>query len=388
VSAVLRRAAAASLSLGMVTGLAACDDYTPPDEPQGATVFVLGARNNMPAMRLDGSAVDAVLRTVDEQRQASIVIADGTPTVDWSEWLVIRGGNSTARQVRLQDNQRALEDAVRAARAQDQETDLLSALSLASREAGAFEEPREIVVVDSGLSTTGPLDFTRPGMLDADPDEVVAELEAADMLPELCGITVTVQGLGDTAPPQDPLSIAQRKRVTGIWEAVLGASCADEVVVVEVPLKGEPDSSLPPVTAVLLPEPTTCDRGVVVLAGGEVAFQPDSAVLLDPSAAHDVLEPIAEQIVGRRLTATVTGTTADWGPMAGQMALSQDRAQAVVDVLVDLGVGRDQLRAEGVGSDFPAYVADGGPEGPLDPAAAAANRTVVLTPRGGTLVCD
>ena len=46
------------------------------------------------------------------------------------------------------------------------------------------------------------------------------------------------------------------------------------------------------------------------------------------------------------------------------------------------------MTAEGVGSNFAGYVPDGSPDGPLEPAAAAQNRRVIVTPsREDVLTC-
>jgi hypothetical protein len=149
---------------------------------------------------------------VQDQSFVSIVVADGAPFVlDGSGPLTVTGANDVARQQSAQDNHRAVLDAVAGARAATPETDLLGAISLGRRTISSATAPRTIVVVDSGLSTVAPLDFTRPGLLDADSQEIVTSLNATGALPELAGYTVVLQGLGDVASPQQPLGEARRK---------------------------------------------------------------------------------------------------------------------------------------------------------------------------------
>jgi outer membrane protein OmpA-like peptidoglycan-associated protein len=342
----------------------------------------------MPPPVLDGKASDALEDAVDAGAVASVIVADGEPESEGSIELVVTGANPVAEQKSRKQNLDKIVNAFREVRAGDEESDLLTALSQAERTVREVDGTHAIVAVDSGLSTTGPLDFTVPGMLDAAPAEVVTTLRAARTLPDLAGITVTLQGLGDTADPQQRLTIAQRDNLIAIWEAVLEASQAERIVIEAKPLIGTPSDGLPWVTPVELPEPVRCETDVVVLDGGDVAFEPDSAVFRDPSAARTVLEPIARQLVEGDLTALVTGMTADVGPMPGQIDLSRRRAQAVADVLVGLGVPPGALTATGVGSDFPGYVPDHGPDGELLPGPAAENRKVTITPTKGTLVCE
>jgi outer membrane protein OmpA-like peptidoglycan-associated protein len=382
-----RRGAAPLAALALVLGLAACSSAEA-SEPTTGIAFVVGARSNMPPPALNGQAVTALEEAVDAGAVASLVVADGEPESEGTTKLVVSGANSVAREKSRTENLEKIANAFDEVRAQDEESDLLTALSLAERTVREVDGKHAIVVVDSGLSTTGPLDFTQPGMLEADPAEVVAMLQAAKTLPDLSGVTVTVQGLGDTADPQQRLSIAQRDNLIAIWQAVLTAAGAERVVIEETPLTGTPAAGLPLVTPIALPVPVVCETDEVVLTGGDVAFEPDSAVFRDPAGARAVLEPIAAQLVTGDVTATVTGMTADVGPLGGQVALSRERAGAVVAVLEQLGVQPGALTADGVGSDFPGYVQDHGPDGELLPAQAAANRKVTITPVKGALVCD
>lgn len=387
-SRTVRRVLAVTASLGVVAGLSGCSGAEA-SEPTGAFAFVVGARNNMPAPRLDGQALEALEAAVTDQSQASVVVADGKPSVVASKSLVAEGGTDTARKLSAQDNREAIANALRNAAADDEESNLLAALGEGVRTLPAGNGPRTMVVVDSGLSTVAPLDFTQPGLLDADPAEVVASLLAADELPDLTGVRVVVQGLGDTAPPQQPLSISQRKSLLALWRAVLEAAGASEVVIEERQLRQPPAGGLPDVTEVPLPAGIECTSSTIVLTGGDVAFEPDSDVFRDGAAAEALLAPIAEQLAGSGATATLTGTTADVGELDGQKALSLRRAEAVRDLLVRLGVAAPNLTVVGLGSDFPGYVEDHAADGSLIPGAAAANRKVLIEVIGAAgLVCS
>jgi outer membrane protein OmpA-like peptidoglycan-associated protein len=234
------------------------------------------------------------------------------------------------------------------------------------------------------LSTVAPLDFTEPGLLDSDPTELATSLAAAGELPDLAGAAVVFQGLGDTADPQPTVGRAQRRNVIAIWTAIAEAAGASEVLVEETPLDGPAAPGLPDVSIVPPGSSVECTPGSVVLTGGDVAFTADSAEFVDPQAARETLRPIAEQMVAGRLTATVTGTTARVGDGGGQQRLSEERAQAVAEELTGLGVPAASLTVVGLGSEFPGYVADHDAAGNLIPAAAAANRKVVITPSAGS----
>ena len=78
------------------------------------------------------------------------------------------------------------------------------------------------------------------------------------------------------------------------------------------------------------------------------------------------------------------------GDKNGQDGLSQQRAKAVLDLLVELDVPTDRMTAEGLGSNFPGYVQDHDADGNLIPEAAAANRKVIIELTGtvGDVTCD
>src|SRR4051794_6932044 len=344
----------------------------------------------MPQPTLDGESREMLDAAVEMQSFLTVVVADGDPFVSTKGSLLIEGKNGPAQDASKERNRQKVTKALADAAAKTPETDLLGALDLGARSIAGADGAHTVVVVDSGLSTVAPLDFTQPGMLDADPAEVVASLQAAGELPDLSGDEVVFEGLGDTADPQPSLTRGERTNLIAIWTAIAEAAGAATVDVEPAPLSGDSAPGLPPVTVVALPPVMTCTPGTVTLTGGDVAFRPDSAAFLDRAAATDVVRPIAEQLVERGATATVTGTTARVGDDAGQVALSQQRAQAVADLLTGLGVPADRLTVRGLGSDFPGYVQDHDAAGNLIPGAAAANRTVEIASVGVTteLACS
>ena len=380
-----RRLLAAAVSLAVAAGLSGCGSDDGGREPTGAVSFVIGARSNMPAPRLDGAARAALESAVANQSYVSIVVADGNPFLfDARGPLLESGANDVAHEQSRAANLKAVEDAIASARARTPEVDLLAAIDLAARDISSESGAHTVVVVDSGLSTVAPLDFSRPGFLGADRQEVARGLVDDDELPDLAGTTVTFQGLGNTAPPQEELTIAQRTNVVAIWEAVIEAA-SGAFIPEQKPLTDRPARGLPEVTPV--PTRPECIEGVIVLTGADVSFLPDSAEFVDPAAARAVLEPIAAQLVESGATATLTGTTARVEDLDGQIALSLRRARAVLEELVELGVPTESLTAVGLGSEFPGYVQDHDAAGNLLPGPAAANRKVVIDPAEGALPC-
>jgi len=358
--------------------------------PVGPMALAVSGRANSPEPGLPSSvqqaAISVVAGAADQKVQPkfTVVDVDGRPTVAGSDTYRTDAGNAIAAQ----DDQNAflsgLGKAVSGVRAQSPEVDVLGALGLAARSVQG-SRPGTVVLVDSGLSTVAPLDFRQQGLLDAPVADTVAFLRDHQALPNLSGSTVVLSGLGDTAAPQPPLDTAQRTELVNLWKGIAQASGAACVAVVDEPRAGDAPSDVPPVSTVTVPPPPTITPGKATALpdDGSVGFQPDTAEFRDRNAARGVLAPFADflkQGPTRRLA--LTGTSARAGTTASQVALSTQRAEAVKALLVELGASPGQITTKGVGSQFPGYVNDIGPDRKQLPGPASVNRKVIVEPTG------
>lgn len=273
-------------------------------------------------------------------------------------------------------------DAISEMRAVEPEVDILAALDEAGAAAGR-PGPGTVVLVDSGLSTSGTLDFSQPNVLDAPADELVSFLRNGRQLPDLRGLTVIFVGIGEVARPQQKLG-TRKAHLIELWTKIAeagGAACAASV---DVPRSDSPiDGDVKPVKLVpISPPPVYVSNGLTILPdAGEVGFKPGEAVFRDPAAVRAVLRPIADHIkANQSYRLLLTGTTARWGSREGQIDLAKRRAEAVKQELIGLGANPDQIETRGLGSFFPQYVPDNGVGDVLLPGPAQANRTVRIEP--------
>jgi outer membrane protein OmpA-like peptidoglycan-associated protein len=357
--------------LAFAAGCGASSDGDP-----GALALIVGAHSNMVAPSL----ITAVREEIDTASglgsPATVIVPDGTPAVSAALELATPNDNPLYKQ----DQVNQLNTLIDNTRADSPEVDLLAALSLAARSVTDAAGPRTIIVIDSGLQTAGALRFQDQdgALLDANPAEVVDLLRRTQQLPDLTGMRVVFTGLGDTAPPQPPLPQPARAVLVQLWqEIVTAAGGTTEIKQAPLPstrtLDGLPPVSVVPVAVRSVGPPPA----VTVLRDGTVGFLPDQAAFRDPAQARAVLADYAREIRnGKR--AVLTGTTASVGDPAGRVRLSRDRANAVRNLLIELGAPADRIAARGVGSDFPGYVPDRDAQGNLDPLAAAQNRQVVI----------
>jgi outer membrane protein OmpA-like peptidoglycan-associated protein len=347
--------------------------------------LIIGAHRNAPRPWLDSALVCQVTLAIRAGKPVQIVAVSGQPSL-----ISLRLGSVTGGTIAQQNSPRVQQDvqrvqaAITATRPDSPGVDDLEAISTAADAARSVGQSHaELVLIDSGLDDHGALDFTVPGVLAATPAEVVEQLKASGNLPHLAGFTVLLVGIGYTAPPQAPLSAKWRSSVTQIWVAIMTAAGA-KVEVIPQPGQGPSVETDQPVRSVPLPptlqvKPNT--QSPIVLNGeSAVRFEPNTIAFADPVAAAKALTPISRWLAADHSRhAWLEGTTADVGPLAGQIQLSRLRANRCRDELIALGASSSQITVTGVGSDFPQFIPDRDAAGTLLAGPATLNRSVRIT---------
>lgn len=353
----------------------------------GAVVFVVSGRQNSPTPGLTATMRDAIITATNQESPIGVVNLDGRPKLT----LGVRFTDPTAGNSSALDNDKAtfensVANWIAGTRATAQHADVLDALQVAGRATrAACGYGGTIYLEDSGLQETGPMSFRQPDLLMADPHEVVSFLSRNHELPTaLAGTIVVLIGIGDTAPPQQQLSISQQQNLTAIWSAIIRAAKA-RVMVDSSPRQAPAPAHVPRVLLVPVPAASPWQPGPgnlthVFSDGGPVGFEPNTAVFRDPTAASRTLRTLADYLIANpSVRILLTGTTAHWGTLASCIALSLQRAGEVKAVLVQLGASPSQIKTRGLGWRFPGYVNDQAPGGGLLPGPAEHNRSVIVT---------
>jgi outer membrane protein OmpA-like peptidoglycan-associated protein len=99
---------------------------------------------------------------------------------------------------------------------------------------------------------------------------------------------------------------------------------------------------------------TQTERGLVMTLG-DVLFDAGHAELKS-SANRTVLKVVQFLQLNPRRVVRIEGYTDSTGDRQENLKLSRDRAQAVADVLTDLGVEEKRIQVEGYGQEFPVDV--------------------------------
>jgi outer membrane protein OmpA-like peptidoglycan-associated protein len=345
----------------------------------GPISLVVGVRANSAAPALPDSLRRELEQAAAATWNISVISVEGRPRVVFNEPFRPTAGNGGARKKQLTHYLTRLSAAfTTGARATTPEANLLSALDKGTRTAPGGT----VIVLDSGLQTTGALRYQDDGgvLLGAQPQDVAAQLKRNGQLPDLTGRRVLLLGVGDTVTPQPGLSPGQRGSVRSSWRQIAQSAGAACVAVLDDLQDGRPSGSLPRVSPVPVPRPAvvqSCGR-TVLDERGDVRFVKDTATFIDAAAARATIARVADVMRAGRQTATLTGSTASSGTRAGRLALSEQRAAAVRAVLVDLGIAANRITTRGVGTDGPDHIPDIGSDGMLLPGPAARNRAVVV----------
>lgn len=309
-----------------------------------------GKRDGVCATVIAGRGNNGVVTSVP----ISPVRANGQPE---------RGSHRTQR---LQQNIEALRTEL--AKAESTEPGL-DPLGLMHKGVRSSPVPGTLVMVTTGVSTVAPVDLNELGW-DADPKVVVAKLKAENWLPDLTGWRVIFVGLGDTAGTQPTLTPPLRRLIVDLWTAICTASGAAECIVDKQLVSTAPPTAQNQVPVVPLPTPKVSEDEVVLPAA--LLFTVDSTEIQEQ--ARPALRAIAERAATRRIT--ITGRTdATTGTRRHNDALSLERATAVAEALMRLGVPRSQIAdVEGVGSAGYSARAEAD-----DPSLISKHRTVIVS---------
>jgi outer membrane protein OmpA-like peptidoglycan-associated protein len=408
--------AALLATLIFVSALTGCAGFREGEAPI-SLVIVIGKHANQNAFT-DKSyeALEPLVRRAVYGGDVSVVLADGAPK--YVEIMAQDGSpvefrqdanNKVVRERRITEYTASVMEFLRsdATRAVQREVDLLAALKEAARilhDDQASE--KHIVVMTTGISTTGRIDFSGFNLNNIDVSGFASALQEKDgILPDLEGINIRFIGLGDVAFPQE-LPDTSYPKLKALWEEIFVA-CGVSMDMISFPvsasgttpnLYSEDEDGFPYVTVInfmpvdvaireIIHERNEVDEpdesGELLLP--DVGFYPDTANIVDEAAAEAILRPFAEAMAlhleeNPDSHLYLLGTTATTTPGGrGDTPLSQRRANRLMETLVSLGVPADRLTSIGVGANVPAHLrVDEFRNGRFDSGLAQANRKATV----------
>lgn len=360
------------------------------ESPAMSVAILLGSHANSRDLNLNSPLIrDVVSEAIGSFGFVSVISIDGEPDLiaadNYEISQLYRDGNPQLLKDIAQKKTAKLLSGLTNVRANDPEIDTLEGLRLAARTLASAPSDSEkvIVVVDTGLSTSGFLDFNN-NLINAEPATVANLLAEKQAIPDFSGIKVKWQQLGDVSAPQQNLTPAQVAKLEAIWGAIIEKTGGIFECSKTVANPGGVSGDLPPVSIVDLPpeEPIKFDPTAAVnfenpqfLSEDQVRFIGDSANYIDSVAATAVIMPIANFMkADTTFEMLLIGTTAGDENSSFSLTLSKDRANTVKNTLVSLGIPEERILTLGLGSRDPWHIFGVGTSGEL----ATQNRKVVL----------
>lgn len=301
------------------------------------------------------------------------VSSDGNPQ-SFAGTFELKEENGRRREAELQSNIEAIEKMNWTA--QSAESNLFAAICKANDQlsvGGSPDVPNLLVIVDSGVSTTGPVNFTEEASRHAllDPEGFVAALRESGDLAKFENIDEVVWfGLGETSDPQGELNegtrVAMRDLYRALFEAAGVSLSENDGEVFKAGSGVAPVGDLPGVTPVSMPRVSLDEDGNLVRLGDNVEFDEttndgaltfafDSSEFNNTDAAREALQDYINQLLDfPELQIVISGYTDTNGDENYNQELSRKRADAVKALFVDAGVSEGQITAVGMGesSDY------------------------------------
>ena len=385
------------MSLGLLTG---CSNT---DNSEIALAVVVGKHGNSMEIPLNAPSIkEAIYNSCYTYGSVAFVSVDGNPKVYYQANIPepeVGGLTENKKQSIANGYTEQLLREIQHAYPEVAEVDTLKAIQQAAFTLQGSSESADkvMVIMDSGLSTVGYLDFTK-SLLEADVQSIVEALKEAEAIPNMQDASVVWMFIGQTASPQQELSERQKKKLQEIWTAILLEGGAKEVTFASdiaselseelfpgVSLVDVEERSINVDTEERIPVEIIIDEPIetVVLDNTSVQFVGDKAVFVDKEVAMSHIKELAEQLLMHPDNKVyVIGTTAS-GNREFCNQLSIDRAQTVTDALIVMGVPESQLIPMGLGFEDPWHIDDLDDSGRQIESQACQNRKVLIVDVNG-----
>lgn len=277
-----------------------------------------------------------------------------------------------------------------------QELDTLRGIQMAAQQLEGAEGKKTLIIMDTGLSTTGLVNFQEI-LLESDCSEKIVEsLEAENAIPDLQGVDVIWYGLGQTVAPQRKLYQKNHKNLEAGWRAVLEAGGANNITFHNELIKESEESSkedTPFISTIPINKPASIlaeevklsdpeeKESVYEMGEDELSFKAGSAQLrISEKQALKVLTPFIQYLKENpNESILVLGTTASADTKEKLLELSLERVKTVKRIMIEQGVKGKQIQTAGLGFHNPYTIKDTDEKGNFVESLGSQNRKVIIT---------
>lgn len=370
--------------------------------PQSVSLVVSGHKY-FPELSLSDKLYSRIYNSCYTYGDVSAVVVDGDPFLAFNYTINAPDANvdsAKKKQIATGNTDQIMSNLSNLA-GKTPEADLLSAIQLSADMLCSTESTTEktMVIYDSGLSTTGMLDFAAQNLIETPAESIVAQLKEIHEIPDLTDVHVLWLGCGEVCGEQQKLSEDYKNKLETIWKEILIEGGASDIEFKPSEASGEePDTELPDCSTVPVIETPIVITGKsmpeITRWDGEssVRFKGDLAEFVDVAAAKEDLRPAAEYLAANPTESVyIFGMTATIIGGGSGIELAEARANACKDVLKEYGVNDKQMTVVGLGQiNNPLRVDDVDENGIQIEELAQKNRAVVMIkaqdPMVGTLL--
>lgn len=333
-------------------------EYSSPASEELA--IVIGNTRNSPAPKMNAEIQDLVVRTLlinkgveatDLQEKIKIFSATKTPyliELDYKKLGLQSIGNNPSNAKRnAQINSKIISEYIVKQKPNMNGADYFGAILEAKDN---IKRGSKIIVIGSGLSDTGDLNFSKSTILTNKEarDNKIRDIKNKYTPEDLDGYTVEFYGLGNTTLPQVALGTKQKDIVRNIYSTVI-KSLGGTVSIKTSTLSGDSVS-----TEYAVGETDTgCGTtNLIFNENDSIKFSPETANFVNAEAANQSLSTVKniwDQSTGAVQSINVDGYIFKAQGADPNSSLSQERADAVKNKLIALGIPGDKIISTGRG---------------------------------------
>lgn len=348
--------------------------------------LVIAQHDNFPAVSLNNQSISSTIYDAClSYGRVTATVCDGLPFLAGDYTINkpnVNVDNTKRKQLAEKNcNQIILECST--AKAKTAEIDTLSAISQAAKSIQNSENSKTLLIFDSGLSTTGLLNFSAQNLIDADISDIVEQLKAKHSIPNVKGCNIIWSGLGQTCGEQSPLTEYYKFRLQEIYNAIITAGGASNVTFNNEPIQGEEPEGVPECSVVPVVEDslniTSAIPEIIKFDDTKISFVSDKAEFVSEEKAQEALKPISKVLNDNTDTKIlVIGSTATDGTKSGCKTLSKMRADKVKETLLKQNVLESQILTYGAGQETTCFRVNDIKNGKLIESEAQKNRAVYI----------
>lgn len=328
--------------------------YSPP--PSDEIAIVLGNTQNTPKPKISEDIANTIEETMlqhkgddvdDLANSIKIISAAKVPEVinlDSSELKLQEIGKNSARAKQSAEfNRNAINQKIESLFPTDNGANYLEAILEAKNN---VQEGSTIIVIGSGLSDEGDLNFSKTNILNNEQSRknAIKKIEDKYGSDYLDGYTLEFHGLGDSVLPQEKLSSIQKDIVRDIYEDVTRSLGGISDIHTKT-LVGDAVET----TYIVGTTDTQCGDISLIFNDENLKFVSNQAQFIDVQAANESLMSIKalwDEYGDIIETIDVEGFIARY---PGPDTLSQPRSDLVKAALVNLGIPIEKINAVGKG---------------------------------------